>query len=72
MQDFSFATVKTIISGLGSCQKQLGTAAKSLAMTRAVVVSDKGIVASGMIELALASLHAAGISNSQFDFYGIK
>ncbi len=63
MQDFSFATVKTIISGLGSCQKQLGTAAKSLAMTRAVVVSDKGIVASGMIELALASLHAAGIDS---------
>jgi alcohol dehydrogenase class IV len=63
MQDFSFATVKTIISGLGSCQKQLGAAAKSLAMSRVVIVTDKGIVASGMIELALASLHDAGIES---------
>ena len=35
MQDFSFSTVKTIINELGSCYRQLGTVAKSLAVTRA-------------------------------------
>lgn len=63
MQDFSFSTVRTLISGLGSCQKQLGIAAKSLAITRALVVTDKGIVASGLIKNALDSLRLVGISS---------
>lgn len=63
MQDFSFSTVRTLISGLGSCQKQLGIAAKSLAITRALVVTDKGIVASGVIKNALDSLRLVGISS---------
>ncbi|MDO8417811.1 MAG: iron-containing alcohol dehydrogenase [Agitococcus sp.] len=61
MQDFSFSTVKTIINELGSCHRQLGTVAKSLAVTRALIVTDAGIVQSGMIEPALNSLTAAGI-----------
>lgn len=63
MQDFSFSTVRTLISGLGSCQKQLGIAAKSLAITRVLVVTDKGIVASGVIKNALDSLRLVGISS---------
>ena len=63
MQNFSFSTVKTIINELGCCHRQLGTVAKSLAITRALIVSDAGIVQSGMIEPALASLTAAGIAS---------
>lgn len=63
MQDFSFSTVKTIISGLGTCQKQLGIAAKSLAISRALIVTDKGIVESGLIKSALDSLRLVGISS---------
>ncbi|PTQ91227.1 iron-containing alcohol dehydrogenase [Agitococcus lubricus] len=61
MQGFSFATIKTVISDLGSCGKQLGTVAKSLAVTRALIITDKGIVASGLIQPALDSLKAAHI-----------
>ncbi|MEN9430912.1 MAG: hypothetical protein RJA86_1771 [Pseudomonadota bacterium] len=61
MQDFSFSTVKTIINELGCCHRQLGTIAKSLAITRVLVVTDAGIVQSGMIEPALASLTAMGV-----------
>ena len=63
MQNFSFSTVKTIINELGCCHRQLGTVAKSLAITRALIVTDAGIVQSGMIEPALASLTAVGISS---------
>ena len=63
MQDFSFSTVKTIINELGCCHRQLGTVAKSLAVTRALIVTDAGIVQSGMIEPALSSLTAAGIAS---------
>ena len=63
MQDFSFSTVKTIINELGCCHRQLGTVAKSLAITRALIVTDAGIVKSGMIEPALASLTAVGITS---------
>ena len=63
MQNFSFSTVKTIINELGCCHRQLGTVAKSLAITRALIVTDAGIVQSGMIEPALASLTATGIAS---------
>lgn len=63
MQNFSFSTVKTIINELGCCHRQLGTVATSLAITRALIVTDAGIVQSGMIEPALASLTAVGITN---------
>jgi alcohol dehydrogenase len=63
MQDFNFSTVKTIISGLGTCQKQLGIAAKSLAITRVLIVTDKGIVESGLIKSALDRLRLVGISS---------
>lgn len=63
MQDFSFSTVKTIINELGCCHRQLGVVAKSLAITRVLIVTDAGIVKSGMIEPALASLTAAGVAS---------
>ena len=63
MQNFSFSTVKTIINELGCCHRQLGTVAKSLAITRALIVTDAGIVQSGMIAPALASLTAVGIAS---------
>ncbi len=61
MQGFSFTTVKTIISEIGCCNRQLGSVAQSLAIKRALIVTDAGIVQSGMIELAVSSLTAAGI-----------
>lgn len=63
MQDFSFSSVKTIIHGVGCCRQQLGTNARQLGITRALIVSDKGVASSGLIEPALASLHAAGVSS---------
>ncbi|WP_297924569.1 iron-containing alcohol dehydrogenase [uncultured Agitococcus sp.] len=63
MQDFSFSSVKTVINGLGSCRRQLGSSARQLGITRALIVTDNGIVNSGLIEPALASLTEAGISS---------
>jgi len=63
MQDFSFSSVKTVINGLGSCRRQLGSSARQLGITRALIVTDNGIVNSGLIEPALASLTEADISS---------
>lgn len=62
MQGFSFTTVKNIISEAGCCQKQLGAVASSLKIKRALLVTDSGIVASGLVEPARTSLSAAGIA----------
>lgn len=46
---------------------QLGTLARQLAFTRALIVSDKGIVATGLADKAGSLLEQAGIHPSIFD-----
>jgi alcohol dehydrogenase class IV len=50
--------------------EQLGTLAKGLAFTRALVVSDTGIVAAGYASRAVRLLAKAGIEASVFDDFG--
>jgi alcohol dehydrogenase class IV len=58
-----------VVSGAGSFE-QLGTLAKDLAFTRALIVADKGIVGAGYAGSALRLLRAAGIEASVFDEFG--
>jgi alcohol dehydrogenase class IV len=58
-----------VVSGAGSFE-QLGTLAKDLAFTRALIVADKGIVAAGYAGSALRLLRAAGLEASVFDEFG--
>ena len=60
MTPFSFTTVKTVISESGSSAR-LGEIAAGLGITRALIVTDPGIVKFGLLEPALASLQAANI-----------
>ena len=55
-----------VVRGAGALE-QLGTLAKDLAFTRALVVSDPGIVAAGFAGRAVALLTDAGIEASIFD-----
>ncbi|HEX5361638.1 MAG TPA: iron-containing alcohol dehydrogenase [Fluviicoccus sp.] len=60
MHPFTFTTVKTVISESGSSAR-LGEIAAGLGITRALIVTDPGIVQFGLLEPALASLQAANI-----------
>lgn len=60
MHPFTFTTVKTVISESGSSAR-LGEIAAGLGITRALIVTDPGIVKFGLLEPALASLQAASI-----------
>jgi len=60
MHPFTFTTVKTVISESGSSAR-LGEIAAGLGITRALIVTDPGIVKFGLLEPALASLQAANI-----------
>jgi alcohol dehydrogenase len=51
--------------GPGTLQR-LGSLARSVGMTRALIVSDRGIVAAGFVDLARRSLEAAGIEVHTF------
>jgi alcohol dehydrogenase len=58
-----------VVGGQGSFE-QLGTLAKELAFTRALIVADKGIVAAGYAGRALQLLRDAGVEASVFDAFG--
>jgi alcohol dehydrogenase class IV len=58
-----------VIRGTGALE-QVGTLAKGLAFTRALVVSDAGIVAAGFADRAVTVLEAAGVEASVFDAFG--
>ena len=49
-----------VVFGEGALE-QLGTSARELAFTRALVVADKGILAAGLVDRAAGSLRAAGV-----------
>ena len=63
--NFTFRTVPSVIFETGSSAR-LGALVKSR-MTRPVVVTDKGIVAAGLIDAALQSLKAEALDYHLFD-----
>ncbi len=58
-----------VVRGPGALD-QLGPLARSLALTRVLIVADKGIVAAGFPARASRLLEAAGIAASIFDGFG--
>lgn len=54
-----------VVFGAGSLE-QLGTLARELAFTRALVVADKGIVQAGFVDRAARLLEAAGVHAFRF------
>ncbi|GGH31067.1 alcohol dehydrogenase [Alsobacter metallidurans] len=63
---FTFNTAKSIVFGAGSIAG-LGEIARPMAGTRIALVTDRGVITSGLVEPALASLRAAGIEVAVFD-----
>lgn len=63
---FTFNTARSIVSGAGAIG-ELGTLAARTMGKRVAVVTDKGIVASGLLDHALKSLAAAGCEAVVFD-----
>src|SRR5437867_1441758 len=61
---FSFPT--NIVFGVGAV-KETGALAKGLGGTRALIVSDRGVVKAGLIEPVRNSLEFAGIRTALFD-----
>jgi alcohol dehydrogenase len=57
-----------VVSGPGSFD-QVGALAEELALTRVLVVSDKGIVAAGLPDLAVTRLRELGIAAWVFDAF---
>lgn len=58
-----------VVFGEGALE-QLGTLARGLAFTRALIVSDKGIVQAGFVDRAAHLLEAAGVRASFFHEFG--
>lgn len=65
MTDFTFKTVPSILFESGAAAR-LGEIVKAR-MRRPVVVTDKGIVAAGLIDAALGGLKSAGLDYLLFD-----
>ncbi len=63
---FRFNATTNLIYGLGS-SAQAGNEAKRLGITRVLLVTDKGVMASGILSAALESLQAVGIPVTAFD-----
>jgi alcohol dehydrogenase len=60
MRPFDFQPRTRVVFGEGAFSR-LGELARELGFTRALVVSDRGIVAAGLVERAAVALRAAGI-----------
>lgn len=65
MPPFDFQLRTRVVFGDGAFAR-LGELARELSFTRALVVADRGIVATGLVQQAAASLCAAGISTAFF------
>ena len=65
MSPFDFQLRTRVVFGDGTFAR-LGELACELSFTRALVVADRGIVATGLVQRAAASLGAAGISTAFF------
>jgi alcohol dehydrogenase len=65
MAAFDFTLRTRVVFGDGAFAR-LGELARELSFTRALIVADAGIVATGQVDRAAASLEAAGIAASVF------
>ena len=65
MSTFSFETTPRIICEQGGADR-LGEIAKSLGISRVFLVTDAGLIKTGLVAGALASLDAAGITTTVF------
>ena len=65
MPPFDFQLRTRVVFGDGAFAR-LGELARELSFTRTLVVADRGIVATGQVQRAAASLDAAGIGSSFF------
>ena len=61
MRPFDFQPRTRVVFGEGSLLR-LGELAREFAFTRTLVVSDRGIVAAGLVDRAVVALRAAGIT----------
>ncbi len=61
-----FQTTKRIVSGWGAVEK-IGQEAKLLKAKKALIITDPGLVAAGLLEKIKEPLHAAGIQFAVFD-----
>ncbi|PSC04968.1 alcohol dehydrogenase [Alsobacter soli] len=66
MTPFTFNTAKSIVFGSGSIAR-LGEIAVQQAGRRLALVTDKGVIASGLVEPALEALRGAGCEVQVFD-----
>ena len=65
MRPFDFHLRTRVLFGEGSFQR-LGEVSRELGITTALIVSDRGIVATGLVAQAAKSLTSAGIGSSVF------
>lgn len=65
MSQFTFETVPKIICEQGSAER-LGELARGLGITRIFLVTDAGVVKTGLIDGAVASLATAGVATTIF------
>lgn len=65
MKGFTFQTARSIVSEPGA-SAQLGALLKGLGVSRALIVTDPGIVKAKLLEPALASLDDAGIAHDLY------
>jgi alcohol dehydrogenase len=63
---FDFHLRTRVVFGDGAVAR-LGELARELAFSRTLIVADRGIVATGQVQRASASLEAAGVGSSLFD-----
>ena len=68
MPAFDFQLRTRVVFGDGAFAR-LGELARELSFTRTLIVADRGIVATGQVQRAAASLDAAGITASVFDAF---
>ena len=65
MNPFDFSAATRVVFGPGSLSR-VGELARDLGATRAVIVSDPGIIATGHVDRAERLLRAAGVDTSRF------
>ena len=65
MNEFTFSTVADVLVGPGT-SAQLGAMARGMGITRALLVTDPGIVQFGLLENAEQNLHSNHIAYSLY------
>ena len=66
MQGITSPTITPFMFGNG-CRSMLGAKAKELGMTKAMIVTDKVIAGTGILDAIYASLNAAGVPYILYD-----